>query len=192
VKGGNDDLRQDAIMEQVFGQVSELLQSNRSTRQRNLRVRTYKVLPLTASAGIIEFVPNTIPLHDFLMPAHQKHYPKDWKPNMCRKTISDAQSRSVDQRVKAYLQVTEHFHPVMRYFFMERFDNPDDWFEKRLSYNRSIAATSILGYVLGLGDRHAHNILLDEKTGEVVHIDLGVAFEQVKCHRPPCIHSNAD
>ncbi|KAI9775556.1 MAG: Serine/threonine-protein kinase tel1 [Geoglossum umbratile] len=178
VKGGNDDLRQDAIMEQVFGQVSELLQSNRSTRQRNLRVRTYKVLPLTTSAGIIEFVPNTIPLHDFLMPAHQKHYPKDWRPNVCRKTISDAQSRPMDHRVKAYLQVAEHFHPVMRYFFMERFDNPDDWFEKRLAYSRSIAATSILGHVLGLGDRHAHNILLDEKTGEVVHIDLGVAFEQ--------------
>jgi ataxia telangiectasia mutated family protein len=35
-----------------------------------------------------------------------------------------------------------------------------------------------LGHVLGLGDRHGHNILLDERTGEVVHIDLGVAFEQ--------------
>jgi ataxia telangiectasia mutated family protein len=139
-------------------------------------------LPLTTSAGIIEFVPSTIPLHDFLMPAHQKHYPKDWKQNVCRKAISDAQSRSVDHRVKAYLQVAEHFHPVMRYFFMERFDTPDDWFEKRLAYSRSIAATSILGHVLGLGDRHAHNILLDEKTGEVVHIDLGVAFEQVEYH----------
>jgi len=29
-----------------------------------------------------------------------------------------------------------------------------------------------------LGDRHSHNILLDRKTAEVVHIDLGVAFEQ--------------
>ncbi len=35
----------------------------------------------------------------------------------------------------------------------------------------------MVGHVLGLGDRHGHNILLDSKTGEVVHIDLGVAFE---------------
>ena len=63
-KGGNDDLRQDSIMEQVFEQVSSLLHSQRSTRQRNLRIRTYKVLPLTATSGVIEFVPNTIPLHD--------------------------------------------------------------------------------------------------------------------------------
>ena len=34
------------------------------------------------------------------------------------------------------------------------------------------------GYIIGLGDRHSHNILLDCKTAEVVHIDLGVAFEQ--------------
>lgn len=61
---------------------------------------------------------------------------------------------------------------------MEKFNNPDDWFSKRSAYTRSTAAISILGHVLGLGDRHGHNILLDEKTGEVVHIDLGVAFEQ--------------
>ncbi|KGO64762.1 PIK-related kinase, FATC [Penicillium italicum] len=177
-KGGNDDLRQDAIMEQVFEQVSSLLKDHQPTRQRNLGIRTYKVLPLTPSAGIIEFVPNTIPLHDYLMPAHQKYFPKDMKPNSCRKHIADVQNKSFEQRVRTYRQVTEHFHPVMKYFFMEKFNNPDDWFSKRLAYTRSTAAISILGHVLGLGDRHGHNILLDEKTGEVVHIDLGVAFEQ--------------
>ena len=35
----------------------------------------------------------------------------------------------------------------------------------------------MLGHVLGLGDRHCQNIMLDEQTGEVVHIDLGIAFE---------------
>lgn len=177
-KGGSDDLRQDSIMEQVFDQVSNLLRSQRATRQRNLGIRTYKVLPLTATAGIIEFVPNTIPLHDYLLPAHQRHFPKDLKPNNCRKFISDAQTKSVDQRIKMYRSVCDQFHPVLRYFFMERFQNPDIWFEKRLAYTRSVAASSILGHVLGLGDRHGQNILLDEKTGEVVHIDLGIAFEQ--------------
>ncbi|KAL5051771.1 hypothetical protein BDW71DRAFT_169420 [Aspergillus fruticulosus] len=177
-KGGNDDLRQDAIMEQVFEQVSSLLKDHQATRQRNLGIRAYKVLPLTSNAGIIEFVPHTIPLNDFLMPAHQRYYPKDMKPSACRKHIADVQTRSFEQRVRTYRQITEKFHPVMRYFFMEKFNNPDDWFARRLSYTQSTAAISILGHVLGLGDRHGHNILLDERTGEVVHIDLGVAFEQ--------------
>jgi len=30
-----------------------------------------------------------------------------------------------------------------------------------------------VGYILGLGDRHVQNILIDEQTAELVHIDLG-------------------
>ncbi|KAK2593343.1 Serine/threonine-protein kinase tel1 [Conoideocrella luteorostrata] len=177
VKGGHDDLRQDAIMEQVFAAVSSLLKLHRSTQQRNLGIRTYKVLPLTASSGLIEFVPNTIPLHEFLMPAHERYHPRDLRGSQCRKEIFNVQNRTAETRLSTYRKVTERFHPVMRYFFMEYFVDPDEWFARRLAYTRSTAAISMLGHVLGLGDRHGHNILLDTKTGEAVHIDLGVAFE---------------
>jgi ataxia telangiectasia mutated family protein len=170
-------MRQDAIMEQVFEQVNELLKTNRATRQRNLNIRTYKVLPLTSVAGIIEFVANTIPLHEYLMPAHERFYPRDLKGNQCRKEIGEAQTQSQQARIQKFREVTARFHPVMRYFFTENFDDPGEWFVKRLAYTRSTAAVSILGHVLGLGDRHGHNILLDSVSGEVVHIDLGVAFE---------------
>ncbi len=36
----------------------------------------------------------------------------------------------------------------------------------------------MVGYILGLGDRHVLNILVDKTTAELIHIDLGVAFEQ--------------
>ncbi|KAI9790800.1 MAG: Serine/threonine-protein kinase tel1 [Peltula sp. TS41687] len=178
VKGGNDDLRQDAIMEQVFEHVSDLLQHDRTTRPRNLTIRTYKVIPLSTTAGILEFVPNTIALQKYLESAHPNYHPKDWSFNNCRKQIIKYENHNIKDRLAAYRQVTKNFHPALRYFFMERFYNPDDWFEKRLAYSRSTAAISILGHVLGLGDRHGQNILLDKNTGEVVHIDLGIAFEQ--------------
>lgn len=177
-KTGNDDLRQDLVMEQVFEQVSALLKEHRETRQRQLGIRTYKVVPLTTTTGIIEFVQNTIPLNDYLLPAHASHFPRDMDFNAARYLISQVQKKSPQERLKAYKKITNNFHPVLRFFFMERFLNPDDWFSKRLAYTRSTAAISILGHILGLGDRHGHNILLDEQTGEVVHIDLGVAFEQ--------------
>ena len=53
----------------------------------------------------------------------------------------------------------------------------------RLRYTRSVATTSIVGYILGLGDRHTSNILLHAE-GEVVHIDLGIAFDQVGSNTP--------
>lgn len=32
----------------------------------------------------------------------------------------------------------------MHYFFLERFLQPADWFEKRLAYTRSVAASSMV------------------------------------------------
>ncbi|KAK7540314.1 hypothetical protein IWX49DRAFT_592680 [Phyllosticta citricarpa] len=176
-KSGNDDLRQDAIMEQVFEHVSQLLRSHPATRLRNLHIRTYRVVPLSPKTGVIEFVQNTLPLMSYLELAHPQYYPKDWKQNKCREEINGISAHTHEERIKMYKNVCKHFNPVLRFFFLERFPDPDDWFEKRLAYARSTAAISILGHVLGLGDRHCHNILLDQTTGEVVHIDLGVAFE---------------
>lgn len=51
--------------------------------------------------------------------------------------------------------------------------------------HRSAAVSSIVGYVLGIGDRHAHNILVHQRTAEVVHIDFGVTFEQGKTLSTP-------
>lgn len=44
---GKDDMRQDAVMQQVFGVVNQLLSANRETKKRRARVRTYKVVPLS-------------------------------------------------------------------------------------------------------------------------------------------------
>lgn len=96
---------------------------------------------------------------------------------MIRSRVDKCSSKSVEERVKVFKDSTDHFNPAMRFFFLEQYLDPDVWFEKRIAYTRSTAAISILGHVVGLGDRHLHNILLDEQSGEVVHIDLGVAFE---------------
>lgn len=78
-----------------------------------------------------------------------------------------------------FIELCRHIQPVMRHFFREKHKLPMSWFAMRLNYTRSVAITSIVGHVLGLGDRHISNILLDNVTGEAVHIDLGISFEQV-------------
>ena len=36
---------------------------------------------------------------------------------------------------------------------------------------------SMVGYVLGLGDRHPSNLMLDRMSGKIMHIDFGDCFE---------------
>lgn len=68
----------------------------------------------------------------------------------------------------------------MKHAFIDMFNDAKRWHGAQLAYSRSTAAISIVGYILGLGDRHLHNIIVDKSNGEVVHIDLGIAFEQGK------------
>ena len=35
-----------------------------------------------------------------------------------------------------------------------------------------------VGYLMGLGDRHLDNILMDSRTAELVHIDYNIVFER--------------
>lgn len=178
-KGGKDDLRQDAIMEQVFDQVNLFFSKNAETRSRNLSIRTYKVIPLGPTGGIIEFVKDTIPLMDYLQPAHKRYRPQDWDASKAREVMRKYQTKTTGEKYKAYLEIEKHIHPVLHMFFMDFFYSPEEWFTNRIRYIRSTAAISMLGYILGLGDRHCNNILLDTKSGEVVHIDLGISFDQV-------------
>ena len=42
VKSGNDDLRQDAVMQQFFELVNNVLHTSEAARKRQLHIRTYK------------------------------------------------------------------------------------------------------------------------------------------------------
>uniref|UniRef100_A0A8C7HIJ7 non-specific serine/threonine protein kinase n=1 Tax=Oncorhynchus kisutch TaxID=8019 RepID=A0A8C7HIJ7_ONCKI len=181
---GQDDLRQDAVMQQVFHMCSMLLQRNTETRKRKLNIRRYKVVPFSQRSGVLEWCSGTVPIGDFLIDpqkgAHTRFCPQDWTSITCRKKMMESQRLGSGGKTQAFSEVCQNFRPVFRYFCMERFLDPAVWLEKRLAYTRSVATSSIVGYIVGLGDRHIQNILIDEQTAELVHIDLGVAFEQGK------------
>jgi ataxia telangiectasia mutated family protein len=178
VKYGADDLRQDSIMEQVFEKVNQMLKKNKETRKRKLRIRTYKAVPMSPKSGMIEFVANSISLIDIIKPYHTRQ--DSMTLEKARQMMRECQSGEKQQRYQVYQEITAKVKPVLRHFYFDNFLTPDSWFDSRIVYTHGIATTSIVGHILGLGDRHCNNILLDKETGEPIHIDLGVAFDQGK------------
>ncbi|XP_033740359.1 serine-protein kinase ATM-like [Pecten maximus] len=182
---GRDDLRQDAVMQQVFSMVNNLLKKKSETRKRDLQIRQYKVIPLSQCSGLLEWCEGTLPIGEYLIGgkgeaegAHRRYRPHDPLAMDSRRELAGVHAKPSEDKYKTFLEVCSKFRPVFRHFFMEKFPEPAHWYERRLAYTRSVATNSIVGYILGLGDRHVQNILVDCKTAELVHIDLGVAFEQ--------------
>merc|ERR1712061_392144 len=55
--------------------------------------------------------------------------------------------------------------------------NSEVWLSRRTTYCRSLAVMSMVGYILGLGDRHPSNLMIERNTGQLIHIDFGDCFE---------------
>ncbi|EJD38976.1 kinase-like protein [Auricularia subglabra TFB-10046 SS5] len=180
---GTDDLRQDAVIRQVFSLCNKFLGRDREATKRNLFIRTYKVVPLSPKAGMLEFVEDTMPLGTWLRGAHRKYRPDEPSAEQAQRALKEIHDKFGVQEVRnkrlveAFTTLQGQIQPVLRFAFYERHKDPMAWFAMRLRYARSVAASSIAGHILGLGDRHAYNILMDERTGDLVHIDLGIALD---------------
>ncbi len=97
-----------------------------------------------------------------------------------RSDTLEEKNEKIAEKRSMFKIVTQNFTPVFHHFFLERFPIPSHWFERRAAYTQSVAINSMVGYILGIGDRHNSNILIDNTTAEVVHIDFGITFEHGK------------
>lgn len=100
-------------------------------------------------------------------------------PASARKQLADAQNKDFASKKRILTKIYKTMPPVMRHAFFKSHTVPSLWFDMRLNYSRSVAVMSMIGHIVGLGDRHVSNILMDEVTGELVAIDLGIAFDAV-------------
>lgn len=63
--------------------------------------------------------------------------------------------------------------------------NLSSWWRSSQTFARSLGLTSAFGYLIGLGDRHLDNLLIDLSTGRLVHIDFNICFDAGRSLRVP-------
>ena len=176
---GHEDLRQDERVMQFFSLVNSLLVNDPETFRRNLAIQRFAVIPLSTNSGLIGWVPHSDTLHGLI---------KDYRDK--KKIVLNLEHRLMQRMSPDYdhlplmnkVEVFEHSLELtqgddLAKLMLLKSPSSEVWFDRRTNFTRSLAVMSMVGYVLGLGDRHPSNLLLDRMSGKILHIDFGDCFE---------------
>ncbi|KAH9522771.1 Serine/threonine-protein kinase smg1 [Dermatophagoides farinae] len=209
---GHEDLHLDERIMQFLSIVNQMISKfgptiNQQNNNSNInydrmfiRARNYSVTPLGNKSGLIQWVEGGHALYNLY---------KRWLSNR------DISLDEINKRVSANeifkMKLAEHgittenrndwnMNILHKVFDELSNETPDDLIVRELwcssvnsfdhwnlqqNFITSNAIMSVIGYILGLGDRHLDNILLDLTTGEVIHIDYNICFEKGKTLRVP-------
>lgn len=200
---GREDLRLDARIMQLLQAVNSMLLTRGETRRRALTVRHYSVTPINGRAGLIQWIEDLTSMYSVYKAWQERSVvasgsnlsngvppvprPSDLfygkiipalKEKGLRKVIS---RRDWPQDVKRNVLlelVKETPRQLLHKELWCASEGLSSFRAKLDRFSGSVAVISIVGYILGLGDRHLDNILVDFRSGDVVHIDYNVCFDK--------------
>ncbi|XP_029105413.1 DNA-dependent protein kinase catalytic subunit-like [Scleropages formosus] len=192
VKGG-EDLRQDQRIEQLFSIMNTILWSDATCSQKNMTLCVYKVVPMTTRVGLIEWMENTCTLKDFLRSRMSEEERNDaerplkafetWLGKVAGKTAGVPRYAELYKKAKrdetvANFKKIENLVPedLLRRAFIKMSTSPEAFLFLRSHFTASHALMCISHWLLGIGDRHLSNFLINMETGGMIGIDFGHAF----------------
>ncbi|EXB24045.1 Serine/threonine-protein kinase ATR [Morus notabilis] len=174
-----DDLRKDARMMEFTAMINRLLSKYPESRRRKLYIRTFSVIPLTEDCGMVEWVPHTRGLRHILQDIYVTCGKFDrQKTNPQIKRIYDQCLGKMPEDEMLKSKILPMFPPIFHRWFLTTFSEPAAWFRARTAYAHTTAVWSMVGHIVGLGDRHGENILFDSTTGDCVHVDFSCLFDK--------------
>lgn len=158
--------------------INQILKQDKECAKRKILLQTYKIVPLSSSTSIIEWIMNTETVRSIVQRLWAE---KGIEMDIGRvnKLCAEAGFSCRDtQYGRIWHKIKQEAPPVLYQWFFETFPTGDDWYNAKLAYIRTCAAWSMVGYIIGLGDRHSDNMLLNKKTGELIHIDFDCIFDK--------------
>ncbi|XP_057324226.1 serine/threonine-protein kinase SMG1 isoform X1 [Microplitis mediator] len=205
---GLEDLHLDERIMQFLSICNTMMSKNNDTR-KVYRARHYSVIPLGPRSGLIQWVDGVTPLFALYKRWQQRESTMAGNRGTGNSTAVMRPSELFYNKLAPLLKEhgiplenrKEWPLPVLKQVLSELMTetpkdllakeiwcnsiNAGNWWQATKSYSYSVAVMSIIGYIIGLGDRHLDNVLVDLNTGEVVHIDYNVCFEKGKTLRVP-------
>lgn len=191
----NGDLRKDVRMMEINTIINRLLRSDNGGRVRKLRLRIYCVMCLNEECGLLEWVPNTFGLRNLVAEAHQLMPPEDFPMVNIREIRGPFEKYQAQHQYNPEEMLNEYrklilnsYRPCFHKWFLEEYREATEWLQARTNFSKSAAVWSAVGHVMGLGDRHGENILIDRTNGECVHVDFDCLFDKgLTLNRPEIV-----
>ncbi|CEP14753.1 hypothetical protein [Parasitella parasitica] len=170
-----DDLRNDARIMEFFYMINYFLRKNAKSRDNDLYIRTFAILPMGTRWGLIEWIDNLNALKGIV---------SDYWEASGKHSVTAVAQKLNAQKLGLGVEKTKFFvekilpvcPPEFYKWFLKNFPEPNQWLNSRTRYIKTLAVMSIVGHMVGLGDRHAENIMFDETNGDAVHVDLNLLF----------------
>ncbi|XP_050421824.1 serine/threonine-protein kinase SMG1 [Adelges cooleyi] len=196
---GLEDLHLDERIMQLLCITNTLL----SGSCEKYRAHHYPVIPLGPRSGLISWVDGVVPIfmlykrwqqrqasnNDGVIMRPSELFNSKLAPLLKENGISNMDSRkewplNILKEVLISLMNETPKNLLSNELWTQSVDS-GSWWQSTSLYATSLAVMSIIGYIIGLGDRHLDNVLVNLQSGEVVHIDYNVCFEKGKTLRVP-------
>ncbi|KAH8808527.1 armadillo-type protein [Xylogone sp. PMI_703] len=181
---GHEDIRQDERVMQLFGLCNTLLTNDSESYKRHLSIQRYPAIPLSQNSGLLGWVPNSDTLHVLIREYREsRKILLNIEHRIMLQMAPDYDNLTLMQKVEVFGYALDNTtgQDLYRVLWLKS-KSSESWLERRTNYTRSLGVMSMVGYILGLGDRHPSNLMLDRITGKIIHIDFGDCFE-VAMHR---------
>lgn len=193
-----EDLRQDQRIQQALKLMSDKLLLDKNCAQNRLKIDTYEVIPINSTCGILQIVNDAQTIHDFMQEISKNFMVKPFI-DFIGEIRNQYRDYLIGERGIFEGWIATYENAVLKQDRTELIKNfvvceqmiPDDilsrplrnisvtveaYYVLRKNFITSMAAMNIGHYLLGIGDRHLSNIMLDMKTGKLIGIDFGIAF----------------
>lgn len=183
IKGG-DDLHLDQRIQQFIKLSNDITCSNLKTRYD---IKSYYILPLGVKLGLIQWIQNCPSLYHICLPdtVKERNPHRIYAKKMAELGIDTQRSNIPKETLIVALDQLEAEFDLGHVICKEFISIESHSYSKQRQYCETLAISCMIGYILGLGDRHLQNILLDEATCGLIHIDFGICFEKGKRLKVP-------
>ncbi|EAY06480.1 PIKK family atypical protein kinase [Trichomonas vaginalis G3] len=191
---GCEDLRLDERIMQFFGLINQHIKHDLKYKNHELNIFRYSITPISRRSGLIEFVTDADTIYSLLSEYRKIKNTDPILENHCIEKIVECNidSLSVIQRYEVLKEVknqTKENEDDLKNIMWYKSPSAADWVLHLVNFSQSCAMMSMIGYIIGLGDRHPSNIMIHQRTGSMIHIDFGDCFEvnKIKVRFPETI-----